>query len=167
MTAPARPSLLYAARRANERALARAPGLSARAGCLERFAPPLHFRSPALLGRMRVTGRASQSLWVGFEDLPAETEASPSWKGWLSGSGPRVCEGPLCRLKEPGARPSDLAKYHCKKLHVLFNCGTGAPVTDSYRHAPSCPKFLFTKLIFLKMYNKLSITNLSLIDEIG
>lgn len=66
VTAPARPSLLYAARRANERALARAPGLSARAGCLERFAPPLHFRSPPLLGRMRVTGRASQSLWVGF-----------------------------------------------------------------------------------------------------
>lgn len=81
----------------------------------------------------------------------------------MSGCGPRA----LCRLKEPGTRPSDLAKYHCKKLHVLFNCGTGAPVTDSYRHAPSCPKFLFTKLIFLKMYNKLSITNLSLIDEIG
>lgn len=66
VTAPARPSLLYAAHRANERALARAPGLSARAGCLERFAPPLHFRSRDLLGRMRVTGRASRSLWVGF-----------------------------------------------------------------------------------------------------
>lgn len=103
------------------------------------------------------------------EDLLAETEASPSWEGCLSGCGPRVCEGRLCRLKEPGARPSDLVEYRCKTLKVLFNCGTGAPATDSYRHAPSCPKLLFTKLFFLKVYNKLSssITNLSLIDEIG
>lgn len=102
------------------------------------------------------------------EDLPAETEASSSWEGCLSGCGPPVCEGRLCRLREPDARPSDLAEYHCKKLQGLLNCGTGAPAPDSYRHAPSYPKLLFTKLLFLKIYNKLSssITNLSLIDEI-
>lgn len=51
---PARPSLLYAAGRANERALERAPSLSTGAGCLKRLAAPLYFRSLGLLARMRV-----------------------------------------------------------------------------------------------------------------
>lgn len=51
---PARPSLLYAAGRANERALARAPSLNTGAGCLKRLAAPLYFRPPGLFARMRV-----------------------------------------------------------------------------------------------------------------
>lgn len=60
---PARPSLLYAAGRTNERALARAPSLGAGAGCLKQLATPPRFRSPGLLGRMRIM-RAAPSLWV-------------------------------------------------------------------------------------------------------
>lgn len=54
VTPPARPSLLYAAGRANERAFARAPRLRAGAGCLKRLGTPLHFRSLDIFERMRV-----------------------------------------------------------------------------------------------------------------
>lgn len=54
VTPPARPSLLYAAGRANERAFARAPRLTAGAGSLKRLSTPLHFRSLAIFERMRV-----------------------------------------------------------------------------------------------------------------
>lgn len=58
VTPPARPSLLYAAGRANERARPRRPpptSVSAGAGCLKQLATPPNFRSLGLLERMRLT----------------------------------------------------------------------------------------------------------------
>lgn len=87
VTAPARPSLLYAAGRASERA--RAPATCAglrreRASSARRLATPPPFRSPPLLASLR-KGKdrrcaASGVLRLRLQQKPAEAELDPSRK---------------------------------------------------------------------------------------
>lgn len=87
VTAPARPSLLYAAGRASERA--RAPATCAglrreRASSARRLATPPPFRSPPLLASLR-KGKdrrcaASGVLRLRLQQKPAEVELDPSRK---------------------------------------------------------------------------------------